>query len=224
MTQKQVRRLLIALMGICGVILMFVGGVSMFENQLGNELSKQALTTKGKQKQKPDYNFKNVKPVSPKTLAQAYMKRSNYKAVGQIAIPSLKINLNIYQGVGNDELNLGVGTMKKEVMGQGNYCLAGHNMDDNKTYFSPLYGHYNNLKGRKVYLMNYYTVYEYMIDKAEFIAANRVDLLDNTKQRQVSLFTCDYTGQGRLYVRGKYIGKRALNKAPKTILDAFKLK
>lgn len=181
-----------------------------------------------KQNTKPSYNFNKVKPVSPATLADAYKRRSHYKAIGQVAVPSLHINLNIYRGVGNDELNLGVGSMKPhQKFGQDNFCLAGHNMDDGKSYFSALYstvtsGH--KLVGRSVYLMDYYHVYYYKINKAYFIAVNRTDLLANTKQPVISLFTCDATGAGRLFVQGKLVKTQALNQSPKSVQQAFKEK
>lgn len=208
---------------LVGIALLVVGNFGHIQGLMSQYLQNQALSTKGEQKSKPNYNFSKVKPVSPATLAEAYKRRSNYKAVGQIAIPSLNINLNIYKGVGNDELNLGAGTMRpNEKMGVSNYCLAGHNMDDGKSYFSPLYSNYNRLIGRKIYLMNYYTVYHYTITKSQFITADRTDLLNPSKKAIISLFTCDYTGHGRLYVQGKYTGKKALNMSSKKIRNAFK--
>lgn len=38
------------------------------------------------------------------------------------------------------ELNIGVGIMNQhQTIGQGNYALACHNMDDRRKYFSPLF-------------------------------------------------------------------------------------
>lgn len=185
------------------------------------------IRTRGKQKHKPNFDYKKVKPVSAKSLADAYRKRANYKAIGQVAVPRFNINLNIYKGVGNTELNLGAGTMKRdERMGHGNYCLAGHNMDDNKTFFSPLYSAKAKgtprLVGTRVMLMNYKTVYYYKIEKAVFIKATDTFLLRNYGYTKVSLFTCDYTGAGRLIVVGKYQGKQRLVNAPKSVQQAFK--
>lgn len=185
------------------------------------------IRTRGKQKYKPNFNYNKVKPVSAKSLADAYRKRANYKAIGQVAVPRFDINLNIYKGVGNIELNLGAGTMKRdERMGHGNYCLAGHNMDDNKTFFSPLYSAKAKgtprLVGSRIMLMNYKTVYYYKIEKAVFIKATDTFLLRNYGYTKVSLFTCDYTGAGRLIVVGKYQRKQRLVNAPKSVQQAFK--
>lgn len=215
---------------LVGMALIVVGNFDHVQGFFSQNL--QSLVTgkanKNKQKSKPNYDFKKVKPISAASLAQAYRKRSNYKAIGQVAIPSLKINLNVYRGVGNMELNLGAGSMKPhQKMGQGNYCLAAHNMDDGKSYFSPIYSTIANkgkLVGRKVYLMNYYTVYTYKLDKAYYISATRVDLLNNVKhQKTISLFTCDYTGAGRVFTQGRLIKKQALNRSPKAVRQAFKI-
>ena len=209
------------------VLLIGVLNYDKIQSLIGEHNQNAVINTRGKQKYKPNYDYDKVKPVSAASLAEAYKKRSNYKAVGQVAIPKLDINLNIYQGVGNTELNLGAGTMKpKQKMGQSNYCLAGHNMDDNKTFFSPLYSaKVNNrpvLKGMTVAIMNYKTVYYYTIEQAKFIKASDVYLLKDTGHTQISLFTCDYTGRGRLVVIGKYQYKQKLINAPKVIKQAFK--
>lgn len=229
--RHKINILIASLLMILGLAFLVIGNFDhvqgFFSHFVQDSVTGQAKNNT--QKAKPNYNFKKVKPVDAQTLADAYKKRSNYKAIGQIAMPSLKINLNIYRGVGNVELNLGAGSMKpKQKMGQGNYCLAGHNMDDNRSYFSPLYSavaNHDKLVGRKVYLMNYYTVYYYKIDKAYFIASNRTDLLNDHKgKKQVSLFTCDFTGAGRLLVQGHYLHQQPLNLAPSSVRKAFQVK
>lgn len=221
------RRLIASLLIVVGIILLIgVLNYNSIQSWLGSNNQSSVINVHGKNRQKPNYDYKKVKPISAASLADAYRKRSNYRAIGQIAIPMLDINLNIYQGVGNTELNLGVGTMKpKQKMGQGNYCLAGHNMDDNKTFFSPLYtakSKKQNLKGLIIMLMNYKRVYYYTISKAKFVPANAVWLLNDNGHRLVSLFTCDYTGRGRLFVQGKYQKSERLVDAPKKVRDAFK--
>lgn len=207
--------------------LLVVMNYNTIQSWIAGQNQTSAINTKGVNKYKPSYSFKKVKPVSAASLADAYRKRGNYKAIGQVAIPELNINLNIYQGVGNTELNLGAGTMKpKQRMGQGNYSLAGHNMDDNKTFFSPLYSaKVNNkpvLKGLTIAIMNYKTVYYYTIQKAMFIKATDTYLLKDYGYPKISLFTCDYTGAGRLVVIGKYQKKQKLVDAPRVIKQAFK--
>lgn len=214
---------------ILGICLLVIGNFDHVQGFFSQALQGQVTgnAKNNKQTSKPNYDYKKVKPVSPATLARAYQRRSHYKAVGQIAIPSLNINLNIYRGVGNDELNLGAGSMlPKQKMGHGNYCLAAHNMDDNKSYFSPIYtvmARKGKLVGRYIYLMNYYHVYAYKIKKAYYIASNRTDLLNPVKgDPAVSLFTCDQTGAGRIFVQGRLEWRGSLNTTSPKIRKMFK--
>lgn len=222
------KRFFLWVLTIASIIgLLLVMNYNTIQSWIANQNQTSVISVKGRNKHKPNLNYKGVKPVSAASLADAYRKRSNYKAIGQVAVPELNINLNIYQGVGNIELNLGAGTMKsKQKMGQGNYCLAGHNMDDNKTFFSPLYSaKVNNkpvLKGLTIAIMNYKMVYYYTIQKAMFIKATDTFLLKDYGYPKISLFTCDYTGVGRLVVIGKYQKKQSLVNAPTVIKQAFK--
>ncbi|CAM3196592.1 sortase A [Lactobacillus bombicola] len=182
------------------------------------------------QKHKPSYNMKKVKPITPSSLAHAWRVRRDYRAIGQIAIPSKNILLNIFRGVGNDELALGVGTFRaNQKMGQNNYPLAGHNVNDGTSYFSPLYTATVNgtlQKGTVIYLTDFKTVYYYKVEFAQFISVYNLQLSFNNKKYVshpvISLFTCDYTGQGRLLVRGKLTGSQLLSGASKNVKQVFK--
>ncbi|MEK3560665.1 class A sortase [Lactobacillus crispatus] len=184
---------------------------------------------KNKQKKNPTFNMKQVKPVSPKSIANAFRHRRDYRAVGQIAIRDHNVLLNIYRGVGNVELNLGAGTMNQhQTMGQGNYALAGHNMDDGRTYFSPLYtakvrGNLPN--GTSIFLTDYKKVYFYKITSSQFISVYNLKLAWNNKKFKkepvISLFTCDWTGAGRLFIRGKYTGSENYSGASKYVRSSF---
>ncbi|WP_227743707.1 class A sortase [Lactobacillus helveticus] len=173
--------------------------------------------------------MKNVQPVSPKSLANAYQHRRDYRSVGQIVIRNQNILLNIYRGVGNLELNLGAGTMNQhQKMGEGNYALAGHNMDNGRTFFSPLYtakvrGNLPN--GTTIFLTDYKKVYYYKIMSSSFISVYNLKLAWNNKKFKekpvISLFTCDWTGQGRLFIRGKYTGSQSYKGASKYVRSSF---
>lgn len=195
----------------------------------GNE-GRKAKTRSKKQANvaKPNYNAKAVKPVSPVSLAKAYQRRYNYNVIGKVAVPNLGINLNIYEGIGNLELNLGAGTLKRnQKMGHNNYALAGHNMDDRRTYFSPLYSAKQNgsLGGQTAILTDFDKVYYYRINEASFINSFDVSVINNSKAFEkhavVTLITCDATGAGRLCVRGKLIKVIRVNAADSSIRKLF---
>lgn len=112
---------------LIGVAIYCVANFNHVQGNVANYVASKNISgqRKNKQKKKPSYNMKAVKPVSPTSLASAYQHRRDYRSVGQIAIRNENILLNIYRGVGNLELNLGAGTMNRnQKMGEGNYALA----------------------------------------------------------------------------------------------------
>lgn len=218
---------------ITGIAIYCVANFDRIQGQAANYVSEKNINNQrhNKQKKKPSYDMKAVKPVSPSSLANAYRHRRDYQAVGQIAIRDQNILLNIYQGVGNLELNLGAGTMNcDQKMGEGNYALAGHNMDDGRTFFSPLYtakarGYLAN--GTSIFLTDYKKVYFYKITSSRFISRYNLNLAWNNKKFKkepvISLFTCDWTGQGRLFIRGKFTGSQSYNSASNYVRSSFKI-
>ena len=106
-------------------------------------------------------------------------------------------------------------------MGKGNYALAGHNMSNlgPKVLFSPLY--YRAKVGQKIYLTDMKNVYTYKITSKKFVSKYRVDLVKNTKKKQITLITCDATGANRLAVRGKYINSKKYQKTPQNVRKAL---
>ena len=201
--------------GVLLILLNFNKLQGLTAQSLSNNRTELKQARYHKQKKKPDYNLKHVKPISPQSLIDAWRHRQDYRAVGQIAINDENILLNIYRGTGNNELALGVGTFwANQKMGQNNYSLAGHNMDDGRSYFSPLYtakvnGSLRN--GTAIFLTDFKKVYFYKITSSRFIDVYNLRLTLNTKKFRrspvISLFTCDYTGQGRLFVRGRLLGR-----------------
>lgn len=183
-----------------------------------------------KQRVQPTYDMGNVKPISLSVLAHAWRCQRDYRAVGQIAIPQVGILLNIYRGCGNDVLALGAGTMRADQkMGQGNYPLAGHNMDDGSSYFSPLYTAKTNgtLKtGTRIFLTDFKKVYYYEEDSSNFINVYNLRLTYNTKEFVkhpiISLFTCDWNGSGRLFVKGHLTGYQSIRSASAFVKSIFK--
>lgn len=169
-------------------------------------LKKQAQVVR-KANQQASWDMAAVKPISLSTLADAAMHRNDYSALGQLYSNDLGMKMNIYAGVGNTVLNLGAGTLKKDdVIGQENYALAGHNMDDGRTLFSPIYtaAVRNQLKGKVIAVTDWHKVYHYKVVAHRFVPARSLYLAGNTlntkTQPILTLFTCDWTGRGRLYV------------------------
>lgn len=135
-----------------------------------------------------NYNYNSVKSVSPKMVSQAFFTHGNM--IGIISMPSVKLKLPIYQGLDNDNLVKGAGTMKPhEQMGKGNYALAGHHMEDPHILFSPLQ---HAKVGDTIYLTNRSKkMYVYRITKKKIISKYQIGYIkDIGRKKVITLITC----------------------------------
>ena len=186
----------------------------------------KTLVQKNQQKQvnQKDFDFSQTKDLNFQAVAKARANKQAVNIIGEISIPAIKMTIPIATGVSNTTLALAAGTMRPDQqMGQGNYALAGHNMaHGSKILFSPLY--YHAKVGQKVYLTDMKHVYTYRIYERKFILATRVDVVNDTPEKILTLITCDATGANRLMVRAKYEGKVAFDQAPKHVQQALSSK
>lgn len=168
------------------------------------------------------YNYGEVKELTMANVAKARAKGKDLPIVGVISMPSIDMTLPITNGVSNQNLALSAGTLRPDVkMGQGNYALAGHNMSNlgPKTLFSPLY--YKGKVGQMIYVTDLKHVYEYRVTQKQFVSKYRTDLVQNTKEKMITLITCDATGANRLMVRGTYVKKMSYRHAPTSVRKAL---
>lgn len=179
-----------------------------------------ATTTKQAERKPANYNYDVAKQPTWTDILKARQHANQVATVGVIAIPSINLYLPIGKGVSNTVLALAVGTMRSDqVMGDGNYALAGHNMDDGRTLFSPLYS--KGQAGQMVYLTNFRKVYAYQFVSRETIAPTEVSVVANTTDPVITLLTCDYTGSHRIFLRGKLVKTYTYAKTPDKIKTAL---
>lgn len=167
-------------------------------------------------KQKPTYNFEQVKPLSLASLSQAAVNKHQVAAVGKMVIPELDLNLPIVLGVGNPQLAFAAGTLNPgQTMGKGNYALAGHHMaNDEKVLFGPLV---KSQVGMQVYISDLSNVYVYQIYERHYIKATAVSILNQTTNPELTLVTCDDDGTGRLAVQARLTATAKLSQVPKSL-------
>jgi len=127
------------------------------------------------------------------------------QVIGAIIITSVGLYQPIFNGATKASLIAGAGTMKSDqIMGQGNYCLAGHHMKDESLLFGPLL----QVKiGDWIQLTDKVKLYTYEVTEIVVIHQNDVEVLEDTKTPAVTLITCDQTGVGTNY---RYMVKGAL--------------
>lgn len=177
-------------------------------------------SVKKNEKKKANFDFSDAKRLDFSTVARARLNEKDISVVGQILVPSSKVHLPIAKGVSNETLALAAGTLRADQkMGEGNYPLAGHHMVRKDVLFSPLF--FKTKVGDSIYLTNMKKVFKYKAYTRKYIAATRVDVVDQTKRDIVTLVTCDATGAGRLMIRGKLVDSYAYKDAPTTIKKQF---
>lgn len=111
------------------------------EDRLIQHLINQANTVKINKNHTTSSNFKfsKIKNITAKDVSIATFTSKSNNIIAKIAISSVKINLPIYYGLNNQELLSGVGTMKaQQTLGSGNYVIAGHHVNNEKTLLGPL--------------------------------------------------------------------------------------
>lgn len=168
------------------------------------------------QKEKPTYNFDQVKPLSLASLSQAAVSKHQVAAVGKLVIPELDLNLPVVLGVGNAQLAFAAGTLNPgQTMGKGNYALAGHHMANDETVlFGPLV---KSQVGMQVYVSDMSKVYVYQIYARHYIKATAVSILAETAQPELTLVTCDDDGTGRLAIQARLTATTKLSAVPKSL-------
>jgi|LGVE01.1.fsa_nt_gb sortase A len=129
------------------------------------------------------------------------------KIMGEIMIPSVTVHLPILYGTTNENLSVGVGTMKKDqIMGQGNYALAAHNSRNSSLFFAPI----RNMKnGDKIYITDKNIIYVYEMIGAEVVEPERLDVVDDQPGEKIITLVSCYSSDGsdRIIVTGKLVSE-----------------
>ncbi|MFT8406860.1 MAG: class A sortase [Liquorilactobacillus nagelii] len=178
------------------VALLIIGLGLVFNQQIADflvkEMTRSSLTKKTVTvtQKKGDFNFKKVKQASSTTIAKESVINQATGMIGKISFPAVNLKLPIFYGISNANLLRGAGTMKADQkMGQGNYALAGHHMNNPDILFSPLA---KAKVGELVYLTDGKKVYTYRLFKRKTINKDQIQVIDDIpNQKLLTLITCD---------------------------------
>ncbi|MCI4129519.1 class A sortase [Bacillus haynesii] len=155
--------------------------------------------------QKASFDFDAIQPPSFIETVTAGLDRESKAVIGRITISSVNIKLPILKGTTNQNLLYGATTMRPDQkMGEGNYPLAGHHMKRESLLFGPLI---NIEKGDTVKITDFKKDYIYAVTSKQFISEMDTDVIQETKEKEITLMTCDKAvrTEGRLAVKGKLI-------------------
>ena len=186
------------------VLILLFGLVLLFSEPIKKQLIMSYnpnVSEKTSTKKDVSFDMNNVKRLSLYGIIKARFESKNIQFLGKIYIPAIKLDLPIGKGVSNNVLSLGVGTMNPDQrMGFGNYALAGHNIDDDKTLFSPLYS--KGKVGMNVYLTDMDKIFKYKINKLMYISPYQTNIIQSSKKPILTLITCNDDGSKRLVAQG----------------------
>lgn len=177
------------------------------------------------QKAEASFDYNDVQSLSLESILKASQDSSKVQSIGEIAVPSVGINLTIAKGVSDLNMSVGAGTLRPDQkMGEGNYPLASHysSYGGGKLLFTPLLKVQN---GDKVYLTDLKKVYVYETYWINVVTPDRVDLVENVPgEKIVTLITCsDGSAAYRLIVRARLTNVYNVEEAPNEAIEAFKL-
>ncbi|EJR28606.1 MULTISPECIES: class A sortase [Bacillus cereus group] len=109
--------------------------------------------------------------------------------IGEITIADVHLRLPILKGTNTHNLLVGATTLKEtQVMGEGNYILAGHHMKDEGMLFGPLL---QVQTGTLIKLTDKQNLYTYQVVEKKKIKERETDILKESSSPILTLFTCD---------------------------------
>ncbi|HFD1635374.1 TPA: class A sortase [Enterococcus faecium] len=152
-----------------------------------------------------NYESKTIRPVDVEQIAQAQLNYEtvvNQWSIGRLAIPDAAIHAPILAGMSDDNLIVGVGTMReKQRFGQGNYVALAHSLVDGG-------GTLGNLpqagSGSLIYTTDFSKVYVYRVTKNLIIHETETSYIEEPQENDVPLLTL-FRCEGGLDTEKRYL-------------------
>ncbi|MCY9188048.1 class A sortase [Bacillus mojavensis] len=203
------KKIIIAVFILSGLLLIFSPFIKgsliayLSKNQYESELTVKQLQENNEKE--AEFDFNSIQPPTIKEAINAGFDREPKAIIGRITIESVNLELPILKGTTNENLLIGAATMRPDQkMGEGNYPLAGHHLKRKSLLFGPLA---NIKKGAKIVITDFKNDYMYSVTSIKNISEIHADVIQDTKEKEITLITCDKAveTEGRLAVKGKLI-------------------
>lgn len=157
-----------------------------------------------------EFDYEAIEDVDAATIIFSTTNFDNKNIIGQLKIPELNMELPLLKGVTNSNLAVGATTMKKDqIMGAGNYPLAGHYMKNKDLLFGSLM---DIEVGNIVYMTDKENIYEYEIYDTVVVPDTAMHMLEDSESEKngkpiISLMTCYYSSktEKRFFALGELI-------------------
>lgn len=179
-------------------------------NAVAEEIS--ATDMQNNMNSKTSFDFDSIEEISTSSTWLSPDLIDQNLIIGRLYIPSIDLNLTVFNGLSNSILLAGLGTMRPGLtMGQGNFPIAGHYSADSDI----LFGNLISVEiGDKIYLTDNEKIYEYKVYETRIVDVTEVKWVENTVAKEhgkpiISLMNCYYIdGQNsgdRYFVFGELI-------------------
>lgn len=206
------------------LILLLIGGYGWYRNWQNNQLINRPITGKVTSETTRDtLKHDPIKPLSQKSFLHyrqvAFNRHIDQYPNGYLTIKRAGIQLPIYARTNYLTLALGVGKYYylDSRMGQGNYVVAGHNMEMPGVLLSNLYmvrvGDKMAISNRK-YVYNYRIMVKHDVSadvtliNGQPIKGSALYLPNSADKPLLTVYTCANGGANRLVVQGQLIGRQ----------------
>lgn len=203
-------------------IMNFIIGLGS-DHYYSQKISKEDIE---KNRNKPaDYDLDAIKSIDPLDFyANQGSGIDDRNIAGFLSVPAVGIKLPIFYGVSFANLWYGTGTAKpNQRLGEGNYVLVAHRIDDANKLFRPLE---RASLGQQIYASDQEYIYEYNIYDFLNVSPKRGDLMnDEPGVPKITLITCadDYAVK-RFVTVGSYAQKWKISEAPEYVRNSFNIK
>lgn len=222
MNKKSLLSILSTLLIVGGILLIlspqittwWVGRQSTNNAVMTEEVSAEALQEN--LERESEFDFDAINEISPTGVLLDGSSVDENLMIGRLVIPSIELNLTVYNGVTNDILNAGVGTMRPDLkMGEGNFPIAGHYAHNKNVLFGDLY---SIEIGDAIYLTDNDKVYEYQVYDTRVVEPTEVEwIYDEVAEEHgspiISLMNCFYVDgvntDDRYFVFGELVDVQA---------------
>lgn len=217
------------------LFLLFIVGIALIFNQpiknflLGRSKEHYQVASISREQveeglaQEATFDFDQVQPVDLDAVIRAQLSGKILPVIGGVAIPSIEVQLPIFKGLDNDALLFGAGTFDPEQkMGEGNYALASHRIEETTILFTRL----DEVQlDETVYLTDMENIYTYNVTVSKRIEPTEVEVLDEVEgKKMVTLITCgELAGVTRWLVQGELTDVTSVKTADKEMLAAFSM-
>jgi sortase A len=179
---------------------------------------------KENQGQEAEFDFNSVRDINITSTLAGSRKFDQNLIIGQLVIPDINLNLPVVKGLSESNLLSGAATMKKDqVMGEGNFSLAGHYMKRKDTLFGGLM---DIKKGSIIKLTNKKNVYEYAVYETLIVPDTAVEMILDSKSKErgkpiISLMTCYYSSKTgkRFFALGELVKEYSYDSTFAQIVD-----